>query len=250
MILEKKSPLLWLVSSIVFRIPGRAAAKMAEFAHTEAGSALDMLSAAEETGDAGLRAKYFRHALDERKHARMFTARASILAKGRERVRAVLEDSGYMLSHGIRSKQPLIRQMSEAEFFAFIWIAEMRGAQQFDVYASLMAGDAESAAMFADIGNDERFHIAYSRKELDRLIADGRGKEVQRAIRKIRRQRFLQAWLRFSRLIGNVMSALWLTLAYFLVIGPFALIVRATERITSGFVPTREIRSTPAESQV
>lgn len=249
MILQKKSPLLWLVSSIVFRIPGRAAAKMAEFAHTEAGSALDMLAAAEETEDARLRAKYFRHSLDERKHARMFTHRASILAKGRARVRAVLEDSGYILSHGIRSKRSLYRQMTEAEFFAFIWVAELRGAQQFDVYASLMADDPESAAMFAEIGTDERFHIAYSRKELDRLISVGRGKQVRRAIRKIRRQRFLQAWQRFSRRIGDAMSALWLTLAYILIIGPFALIVRATERISSGFVTVNQTRATTAESQ-
>ncbi len=249
MILNKRSPLLWLVSSIVFRIPGRAASKMAEFAHTEAGSALDMLAAAEETNVPSLRAKFFRHALDERRHARMFTHRASVLANGRQRVRAVLEDAGYLLSHGIRSKESLHTQMTDAEFFAFIWVAEMRGAQQFDVYASLMASDSESAAMFAEIGNDERFHISYSRKELDRMIADGRGKEVRRAIRKVRRQRFAQAWLRVSRRIGDVMSGLWLTLAYFVVIGPFALIVRATERIQSGFVPVADARSTAAESQ-
>jgi hypothetical protein len=237
MILEKSpSRFLWLLSWLIFRIPGRPAAKMAEFSHTEAGSALDMISAAEQTTRPELRAKFFRHALDEHKHARLFAQRAIALSPGDGRTRAVVEDSTFMFNRGIRGKEPLHAQLTDAEFFAFIWVHELIGARQFDVYAKLMQDDALSAEMFRDIGHDERFHIAYSRAELDRMIADGRGAEVRKAIFMTRFRRARNAWLRGSRNFGEVMSGLWLTIAYVVLIGPFSLIARLTERDTEGFV--------------
>jgi len=68
------------------------------------------------------------------------------------------------------------------------------------------------------------------------MIAAGRAREVRRAIRVTRWRRVRNAWLRGSRNFGEVMSALWLTLAYFAVVGPFALIARFTERTEGGFV--------------
>ena len=68
----RRLPFLAL-SWVIWRLwPGRAATKMAEFSHTEAGSGLDMLAATEETVRPELRARYFRHALDELEHARLF----------------------------------------------------------------------------------------------------------------------------------------------------------------------------------
>ena len=147
---------------------------MAGFSHTEAGSGLDMLAAAEETPRRDMRAKYFRHALDELKHARMFKHRALVLAgDGKNRTRAMLEDSNFIREHGINQADSLFSQLGEMEFLAFVWIAEQRGAQQFDVYADLMKDDADTREMFAEIADDERFHIAYSRAELDRYESAG-----------------------------------------------------------------------------
>ena len=245
MILEKRpSRILWLMSWLVFRIPGRPAAKMAEFSHTEAGSALDMIAATELTSRPELRAKFFRHALDEHKHARLFAQRAIALSDGNDRVRALVEDSTFIFSRGIRGKEPLHEQLSDAEFFAFIWVHERIGARQFDVYSALMEKDEASATMFREIGRDERFHIAYSRAELDRMIAAGRGSEVRRAIFRTRFRRARNAFLRGSRQLGHVMSGLWLTIAYFVLLGPFALIARVTERNAEGFVA---IAGLPAE---
>ncbi len=247
MILEKSpSRLLWLLSWVVFRIPGRPARKMAEFSHTEAGSALDMIAATEQTSRPELRVKFFRHALDEHKHARLFAQRAVALSGDDDRTRAVVEDSTFMVSRGIRGKEPLYGKLSDVEFFAFVWVHEMVGARQFDIYAKLMQDDAVSAAMFSEIGRDERFHIAYSRAELDRMIAEGRGREVRRAIFLTRLRRMRNAWLRGSRNFGEFMSGIWLTVAYFAVVGPFALIARFTESSPKGFVATAD--STPTRN--
>ena len=241
MILERRDWVLWAISSVVWRIPGRTAAKMAGFSHTEEGSAYDMLAAVEETPRREMRAKYFRHALDELKHARLFRQRASALSSGRKsRAQAMLEDSSFIRSHGINDADSLFTKLGELEFLAFVWIAEKRGAQQFDVYADLMKGDKNSREMFAEIADDERFHIAYSRAELDRYQSGGLSQEVEEAVSRVRRRRFLEAWLRFSVVLGDFMSKLWLGLLYILVIGPSSVMAKITESHTKGFVAPEE----------
>ena len=82
---------LWIVSSVIWRLPGKTSLKLAGFSHTEQGSGLDMLAATEETSRKEMRARYFRHALDELKHAGMFKNRARELApKAKSRTSAVL----------------------------------------------------------------------------------------------------------------------------------------------------------------
>lgn len=237
MILERRDWLLWAISNVVWRIPGRDSIKMAGFSHTEAGSGLDMLAAVEETPRREMRAKYFRHALDELKHARLFRTRALELQKGqRTRAQAMLDDSSFIREHGINDADSLFSKFGELEFLAFVWIAERQGAKQFDVYADLMREDPDSCAMFEEIADDERFHIAYSRAELDRYEEAGQSQEVQEAVTRVKRRRLLEAWLRFSVVMGDFMSKLWLGLLYGFVIGPSSIIARLTESEVQGFV--------------
>jgi rubrerythrin len=241
MILERRDWVLWMISNVVWRIPGRASIKMAGFSHTEAGSGLDMLAAVEETPRREMRARYFRHALDEMKHAGMFRTRALALAdKPRNRAQAMLDDSSFIREQGINEAESLFSQLGELEFLAFVWIAERRGAQQFDVYADLMKDDQDTQAMFSEIADDERFHIAYSRAELDRYEATGHSKEVRKALGKIRRRRWLEAWLRFSVVLGDFMSKLWLGILYFTVIAPSAIMAHLSEKKTKGFISPDE----------
>ncbi len=237
MILEKRrSWLLWLASWVVWRIRPRRALKMAEFSHTEAGSGLDMLAAAEETRDPVLRRKFFQHALDEQRHARLFATRATALSTTRSRARAVLDDANYIRTHGIRPAESLFAQLGELRFMAFVWVAELRGARQFDVYSELLADDPESVRMFQEIAKDERFHIAYSRRELDLHARRAGSWAVWKAVALTRLRRLADAWLRACRTFGELMASLWLVAVYFVVVGPFALVARKAERLVGGFV--------------
>lgn len=228
---------LWALSWVVWKVlPGRASMKMAEFSHVEAGSGLDMLAAVQETPRRELRYKYWLHALDELKHSRLFAERASALAPGRNRTRAVLDDSGFITEHGINTKQSLFSELGETEFLAFVWVHEKRGAQQFDLYADLLSEDDATRVMFAEIAKDERFHIAYSRTELDLLEKHVGSGPVRWAVLKVRARRAWQGWLRFARGLGEVVTAVWLHLIYFLLLGPFSLIARWRERPADGFV--------------
>lgn len=237
MILERRDWVLWAISSIIWRLPGKVPSKLAGFSHTEFGSALDMLAAVLETPRRDMRARYFRHALDELKHAAMFRRRSLAYAGERvKRTTAMLDDSAFIREHGINDSDSLFSKSDEIEFLAFVWIAERRAAQQFDVYADLLKDDDDTQAMFSEIAKDERFHITYSRNELDRYEAQGDAQAVKEAVDRIKRRRFLEAWLRFSVVLGDFMSNLWLGILYILVIAPSSVFARITEKRTSGFV--------------
>jgi len=228
---------LWVISSFVWRMPGKTSLKLAGFSHTEQGSGLDMLAATEETTRREMRARYFRHALDELKHAVMFKKRAAALApEAKNRATAVLEDTSFIASHGINQSESLFQQLGELEFLAFVWVAEKRAVEQFDVYTDILKQDTQTVDLFNQIFGDERFHVSYSRAELDRYAAEGQAKEVKSAIFRVRRRRLLEIWLRFSRVLGDFMSKLWLGLIYLLIVGPSSIMARLSEKQTMGFV--------------
>ena len=233
--LEVSATPLWLLSWVTLRLrPGRSAVKMAEFSHTEQGSGLDMLAAVEETPRREMRARYFQHALDELKHNRLFSERATALDPDPDRTRAVLSDSGYITSQGINSRHSLFSTMDEVEFLAFVWVHECHGERHFALYAELLKQDADARAMFQEIAKDENFHVTYSRAELDRYAAE-QPNAVRWAVFKVRCRRKWQWWLRRTREFGEFMSRLWMSLFYVLIVGPFSLVARASEKPREGW---------------
>jgi len=239
---------LWFVSSFVWRLPGKTSLKLAGFSHTEQGSGLDMLAATEETQRRDMRARYFRHALDELKHAVMFKSRATELAPvAKSRTSAVLNDSDFIATHGINQSESLFQQLGELEFLAFVWVAEKRAVEQFDVYTDILKKDTVTVALFDEIFGDERFHVSYSRAELDRYAADGQEKEVKLAISRVKRRRLLEIWLRFSRVLGDFMSQLWLGIIFLLIVGPSSLFAKLTERDRVGFIAPEPFEGTTME---
>jgi hypothetical protein len=238
LMLDQTNPftMLRLVSWVVWKIPSRRPLKMAGFSHTEAGSSLDMMDAAEFAPTPSLRKKYFRHAMDEFRHSRLFHERAIALSHG-GRAADVLEDAEYTSSHGIRGETSLYERLGETEFLAFVWLHERQGARQFDLYADLMKHDPDSSAMFAQICADEEYHVSYSRRELDRIEAERGSAEVKRAIRRLRIRRAREAFLRASHGFSHLMAGLWLLAIYFAVVAPFSLGGRRTVQ-AAGFIPT------------
>ena len=212
---------------------------MAEFSHTELGSGLDMLAAVEETPRREMRARYFQHALDELKHSALFSRRAVALDPEPDRTRAVLNDSGYISAQGINSKASLFSTMDELDFLAFVWVHEVYGEHQFALYARLLRDDADAQTMFTEIARDERFHVTYSRAELDRY-AKTRPWAVRWAVAKVRARRGWQWWLRRTREFGAFMSRLWLTIFYGVVVGPFALVARLAPSEGGGWIGVGE----------
>ena len=218
---QSPSLLTRLALAISWNDDAKIAKRLAGFSATEAGSALDMLKAAEECTEPKLRRLFFRHALDEARHADMFHAAAIALQPD-------TQTDGYDLIHATR--QNLWAQYGLIRFLAFVYVAEAKAAQQFAVLVRKFEARPEIAQLFRDVLKDERFHVAYSRHLLDELIAEGHGKAVRRALWRVRVSGAWGAWRRAGRRIGDFVSRGILTLLYATVVPVFALFQRVSER--------------------
>ena len=212
----------WIALSgeVAWRLPGWPLRFLRSFRDTERASALDMLAAAEATPRRDLRRKYFLHALDERRHAAVFQARAEALGARDDRADAALADSGVVHHHGMVGGRTLFERMGELPFLAFVYVAERDAVEQFNVYLHRGLPDPDTCEALRGILKDEHFHVSYSRAELTRAREAGRGREVTAAVWRVRTDRLREGWLRASHAVGAAMARLWLGVIYVLGVGP------------------------------
>ena len=197
-------PLLHLVTPIVWRIPGHGARKLAGFARAEQGSRLDLLQAARLTTSLARRALYLRHAVDETRHAQMFTRRAAELREAEGRI---------PLGPPHADTEDLFVRLGERRFLAFVHRGERRGRQQFELYARHFGrrGDARTEAMFEAILGDEHRHERYTRELLVELCGEaGAASELRRAAA----WEAWRTWRRAGRWLASRMFAITMTAVY------------------------------------
>src|SRR5215468_4472457 len=113
-----------VIAPVVWRSDSKVAAKLRRFSAAEAGSALDMLKAAELEKDPRRRKLFFRHALDEARHSNYFRDHAQRIDAGSSGLKG-----RYDLIHATR--QNLYQNLSLVDFMAFVYLAEKRGAAHF-----------------------------------------------------------------------------------------------------------------------
>lgn len=143
-----------ITAPLIARKPRRVAALLRSFAVTELGSAYTMRWAARGATDDRARAQYLRHALDEERHARLFSARAHKLAG---------EDATPLRSEA----EDLFATLGERRFLAFVAKAERRGRAQFEAHRrALSERDPVTAALFSRIIEEEKEHERYARELL------------------------------------------------------------------------------------
>jgi hypothetical protein len=199
---------------IAWRDPRRIAARLEGFAATEAGSALDMLKAAELEGDPRLRRLFFRHALDEMRHAQLFRAEARRIHP--EGARVISEHAMIRAT-----RQNLYAELGLVRFVAFVHLSERRAARQFAVIAQRRP---ELAPLFARVLKDERFHVAYSAHLLETWRRDGRAREVRAALLRVRAESAWKAWRRAGRSLGDAVARAMLLVVWALVLPLFAVL--------------------------
>ena len=232
---ERAPALLRLAAPLAWRDDRAIATKLMGFAATEQGSALDMLRAAERTADPRLRRLFLRHGLDEARHAQRF----------RDTARAIAPEHAQARHHeAVRAeRQDLWDNLGETRFVAFVYVSEARAAKQFAVLADHFAGHGTLGPLFTEIGKDEQFHVAYSKQLLDEWREAGRGREVARALRRVKLTGAWGVWRRAGHRIGDRVVRLVMALLFLTVVAPFGLISRrrpAGWRDTTVSLRTRE----------
>jgi rubrerythrin len=217
-------------SPFVWRSAGRSARKLHGFALAEAASFLDMRMAAARTDSPERRVLYVRHALDEARHARIFSSASAELRRkgGREPFGPPHADAS-----------DLHETLGELGMIAFVHRAERRGRMQFEAYRDWFArvGDEKSRAMFDAVLVDERRHEAYSR---DVLLALAGSERAARAA--MRRAALWEAWRTWRSAGRAIAGALYTTIMIVLYVSlaPIAFLARIARPRTTGWrLPTR-----------
>jgi hypothetical protein len=134
--------------------------------------------------------KVARHAADEDKHGRIFTALLS--KRGLEPVPVppetdytmLLERAGIGLAHArLRRDEPLTER-DIVTYLAHSRVTEQRASEQMAMLDKYFGDHPEVGRAVKMISNDEDNHLAYCHEELLRLARLGHGRTIQRTLRE------------------------------------------------------------------
>ena len=218
----------------------RRVQKLLRFGETETDGGRDILRAAEVTSDRLLRRLYLEHAIDEFRHGVLFRRRAAALL-GTLPSRSNGSFQGDWLApggHGLDDLQ--VDDESDYTMLAFLHLSEKAAASRFTIYRDIMQHDPPTRAIFAEILNDERFHMNYTLTHLVRVAPERHRRHLWRA----RLSRLWKGYLRLATALASAMGALILTIQYFMVLPPFAwLAKRAARKESPGWSPISSERN-------
>lgn len=211
---------------LIWADPRRRARKLLEFAEVEANGGRDLVRASERTTDPVLRERFLAHARDEARHAAMFRARGRAL-------RDSLHHPGGAgllppwIAPGERGIDGLdVARESDAALLAFLHLSESAAARDFARYTRAIDADVATRLLFQRILRDEDRHMRYTHAELVRIAPRRAG----RLLWWTRLRRLWKAYLRFASALAAAMAGLILTLQYFLLLPPFALLAKRAAR--------------------
>lgn len=213
-------PLYW----VLWLSPGRRSRKLLQFSEVEADGGRDLVRAAELTGDPRMRRLFLAHARDEERHARLFRMRGLALrADGGSPLHGFADGIG----RGERGLDDLrVDEEDDESLLAFIHLSERTAASEFASYRAVLRHDPLTRALFGRILRDEESHMRYSLAELNRVSPNNSG----RALWKARLRRLWKAYLRVAVALAAVISTILLTLEYFILLPPFALMAKHVAR--------------------
>ena len=198
--------------------------KLLTFAEVETDGGRDILRAAEVTPDPLLRRLYLEHAIDELRHGDMFRERGAALLQTRPNGSSGLF-SGTPLPGGHGLDDLEIDGEPDHRLLAFLHVAEKAAAGRFEIYRDVVDDDPSTRAIFEQILRDEVFHMNYTYTQLARISPQSYRRHVWRA----RASRLWKRYLRVAAALAAAFGAIGLTLIFFIVLPPFALLAKRAE---------------------
>lgn len=238
----------------IWQDPGRRARKLFNFAETESDGGRDLIRAAEMTQDPTLRRLFMVHAADEERHAALFRTRGTALLRSLGDRPSLLSQSNWQpdwqlnwAAPGERGLDDLrVHAESDANLLAFLHLSEKTAAGHFASYVDALRNDPQTSQVFKEVLKDETFHMNYTLVQLTRVAPERHGLLLWKA----RLGRLWKAYLRIMSAVAGLMGTVILTLQYFILLPPFALLAkRAARREPPGWVPVRPEQARSLKSQ-
>lgn len=187
------------------------------FASAERSSFYDMMEAANGTADATRAAQYLAHAVDEARHAKMFTLRALELDPSRATALELFR-SDY---------EHLFTRLGEARFMAFVHVGERRGRAQMQLLRNELQAlegspraDPKTKALLEAVMKDETQHERYSL-----ALSTTLGGSLTRA----RAWELKRGWLRAGAAVTGLIFTVLMS-ALYLLLFPLALLEKGRSR--------------------
>lgn len=195
------------------------------FAEVEADGGRDLVRAAEATGDPILRRLFLRHAADEQHHAALFRQRGLDILRGLPAARAAAPPD--WLAPGERGLDDLrVDEEADGPLLAFLHLSEKAAADDFKAYILALGADPPTRDVFQRVVHDESFHMSYTREQLVRVAPRRHGWLLWQA----RFRRLWKLYLRFAGGLAGLIGAVVLSVQYFVLLPPFALMARRAAR--------------------
>ena len=233
----------------IWNDPVRHYRTLVSFSETELDGGKDLKLAAQRVSDPELRMHLERHARDEERHASLFRVRASEVKA--EAARGSLDahesDRAWDLgraragrdvdAHGFL-QVGLIGEMGDVAYVAMLHVAERRAAELFTVHHAGSATAPATQRVFDEILKDEKYHVAYTSKFLQKWRDQGRTKEVEDALSAARGSRLVGAWRRLGVRSASGFSRVVLFVLYWTLLLPFGALA-GRNRSTHGWQPAK-----------
>jgi rubrerythrin len=211
----------------IWHHPGRRARKLFSFAAVEADGGRDLVRAAELTRDPLLRRLYLAHASDECRHAGLFHDRGVELLRDNPAANKGSVFQAEWLAPGERGLDDLrVEREGDGALLAFLHLSEKAAARSFALYRNALPDDPATRSVFEKVLRDEEFHMKYTRAQLSRIEPERQRVLIWRA----RLGRLWKGYLRLAMALAGAISGVILTLLYFTVLPPFALLAKRAMR--------------------
>ncbi len=210
----------------IWRDTGRRAYKLLRFGETETDGGRDLVRASELTPDPLLRRLYLVHAVDEHRHGEMFRRRGSDVLRALPPSAKPGFQGEWLAPSGHGADDLNVGEESDDDLLAFLHLSEKAAAERFTVYRDVLQDDVPTREIFEEILRDEVFHMNYTLVQLARVSPQGHRRHLWRA----RFSRLWKGYLRLATALAGVLGSLILTIQYFVVLPPFALLAKRAER--------------------
>ena len=252
------APLMKLRQAAVWKDPYRKYRTLLSFSETEEDGGKDLVRASRRVSDPDLRRHIERHSKDEVRHANLF----------RERAAEVASESNFSLGSDTQPDKPydlsgarpglqvdahgffnagLIDELGELEYVAMLHVAECKAAELFEMYRDLNEHDAKTRDVFEEILKDEKYHVAYTKTFLDKWRKQGRGAEIDKALKAAKGNRLLGAWKALGLRSASGFSHVVLFALFWTLMAPFGLLSRPRKTL-AGWRTPRGAASTQARA--
>ena len=218
--------------------PVRKVRTLESFGATEDDGGRDLLAAAKRIRDPELLHHVLRHAKEEMHHGDLFRARAAELRAESQTGGAVREDDSDMSTSMLRARGDvevdghgfydgsLLDSMGEVAYVAMVHVVEQRALDTFEIHQKCIGDDPKTAALFEEVAKDEKYHISYTGRILEKWRKEGRQREVDKALKEARRSTFLGAWKRLGIRSGAGFGKVMMYAFYWTLLLPMGLLSR------------------------